>query len=475
MGPLRTPVAWPVRSRGMPALADGFCARPETAADLAAALVARAVVVLVPVRIAGEGPGGWLESCGKTQLAVSVAESIWLSGKLELLAWVDASSRASVLAGYIEAAVAATGADPDGDGEAVAGRFADWLSGTSRPWLMVLDDLRDAADLDGLWPAGPAGRVLITTADPKAFADELGALIHPVGVYSPSQAHGQLANRLGADPGKCEGAEDLAAERGYEPLAIAQAGAVVASSELSCRDYRDCFARKRAELAETSGPAPPAAAVTWLISAEHAERLSPGAAVRALLELAALLDGRGIPGEVFASPAAHDYLAGGEPGEPADPGRARAALVSAERTGLLSASPAGSASLVLMSKPVQAAVRAAAAAGTPDRAAAAAAAADALLQVWPADEQPAWLARSLRSCAASLREVTGDLLWAEGCHPLLLRAGQSLNQAHQASVSVAYWSDLADATDRILGHGHPDTLTAREQLAAAWLAAGRSE
>jgi GAF domain-containing protein len=53
----------------VPSLADGFCARPETAADLAAALVTGAVVVLVPARIAGEWPGGWLESCGKTQLA----------------------------------------------------------------------------------------------------------------------------------------------------------------------------------------------------------------------------------------------------------------------------------------------------------------------------------------------------------------------------------------------------------------------
>jgi hypothetical protein len=33
---------------------------------------------------------------------------------------------------------------------------------------VVLDDLRDAADLDGLWPQGPAGQVLITAADAAA-------------------------------------------------------------------------------------------------------------------------------------------------------------------------------------------------------------------------------------------------------------------------------------------------------------------
>jgi len=37
----------------------------------------------------------------------------------------------------------------------------------------------------------------------------------------------------------------------------------------------------------------------------------------------------------------------------------------------------------------------------------------------------AWLAADLRSCAASLQEAAGDLLWAGGCHPLLLRAGRS--------------------------------------------------
>jgi tetratricopeptide (TPR) repeat protein len=473
MGPRRAQVVWPVRSGVMPALADRFCARADTAADLAAALVARAVVVLVPAPIAGKGPGGWLESCGKTQLAVSVAESIWLSGKLELLAWVAASSRASVISGYVEAAAATMGADPDGDGEAVAERFAGWLRRTSRPWLIVFDDLRDTADLEGLWPAGPAGRVLITTADPKAFSGDWGTLIHPVGVYSPSEAHAHLVSRFSADLGKCQGAEDLAAELGYEPLAIAQAGAVTASSELSCRDYQDCFTRKRAELAETAGPAPPAASITWLISAEHAERLSPGAAVGTLLKLAAVLDGRGIPGEVFTSQAARDYLAGGESGEPTDPDCARAALLTAERTGLMSTYPVGAKTMVLMNKAVQAAVRAAAPAAMLDRAAAAAA--DALLQVWPADEQPAWLARSLRSCAARLWEVTGDTLWAEGCHPLLLRVGQSLNRAHVASASVAYWRDLAAACERILGPGHPDTLTAREQLATACLAAGRPE
>src|SRR6266567_9492760 len=108
------PVAVPVRSGAVPSLSDGFSARAEAAADLGAALAAGAAVVLVPVAVAGEYPGGWLESCGKTQLAVCVAESMWRSRRVDVLVWIVATSRASVLSAYVEAAVTAMGADPGG-------------------------------------------------------------------------------------------------------------------------------------------------------------------------------------------------------------------------------------------------------------------------------------------------------------------------------------------------------------------------
>src|SRR5438094_180280 len=78
-------------------------------------------------------------------------------------------------AGYLTAAATTLGEDLPGDAEEVAARFLSWLSETSRPWLVVLDDLADAADLDGLWPAGDSGRVLITTRDPAAVSAMPGA------------------------------------------------------------------------------------------------------------------------------------------------------------------------------------------------------------------------------------------------------------------------------------------------------------
>ena len=119
-------------------------------------------------------------SPGKTQLACYLAGSLWWSRSVDVLAWVAATSRASALSGYVQAA-AELGLDHGGDAESVAARLLAWLAGTGRPWLVVLDDLRDAADLDGLWPAGPAagsprrGRSL-------ASADVSG--MTPTGPYS---------------------------------------------------------------------------------------------------------------------------------------------------------------------------------------------------------------------------------------------------------------------------------------------------
>src|SRR5215472_10865504 len=151
--PGRPQAPWPVRTGVSPPLAAGSVTRPETAPSPAAALIPGAVVALVSGRPADDSRARG-EPCGTTQLAVWWAESLWWSREVDLLAWVTASSRASVLAGYLEAA-AAVGLDPGGAAEEVAGRFARWLAQSARPWLVVLDDLRDPADLDGLWPSGP--------------------------------------------------------------------------------------------------------------------------------------------------------------------------------------------------------------------------------------------------------------------------------------------------------------------------------
>ena len=465
------PVIWPVRAGGVPPLADGFIARPETATGLGAALLPGTTVMLVPGQAVAEGSRDWPGSCGKTQLAVGFAESLWQSRRVELLVWVAATSRASVLSGYLEAAVA-TGFNPAGDAESVAARFLSWLGETSRPWLVVLDDLSDPADLDGLWPAGPAGRVLLTATSPAALSSGHQVRAHPVGAFSPRESLSYLMGRLTADTDQRLGAIDLVEDLRCEPLALAQASAVIAGSALSCRDYRGYFAQRREQLAKAAGDEPAAGAVTWTFSFEQAARLAPGSGAQSVLALAVLLDGHGIPGAVFTTSAAYAYLAGDGAGGPADRERAQGTLLILEQAGLLTIDHAGMPPTIRLSSVVQAAVRAAMPARMLDRAAGVAA--DALLEAWPDDEPQAWTAAALRSCAASLQQAAGALLWAGGCHRLLRRAGRSLDGARLAGPAVTYWRELAATGDRILGPDHPDTLMAGEQLADACLAAGRA-
>lgn len=464
-------VAWPVRSGLVPPLAEGFIARPETVPGLEAALVPGSVVALGPRQGAAESGRDWPGSCGKTQMASHVAGSLWRSRAVDVLAWVPATSRASVLSGYVQAA-ARLGLDHARDAESVAARFLAWLGGAARPWLVVLDDLCRAADLEDLWPTGPAGRLLITTADPGTVCAERRTLVLAVPAFSTREALTYLSDRLTTDPHQRSGAIDLAAALDCEPAALAHAGAVIASSGLPCRDYRQYFLHRQAQLTAASGERPAPAAVTWTLSADHAEQLSPHGGTWLLLVLAALLDGHGIPGTVFTTPAASQYLGGEDAPRPPDPKRAWSALLALERAGLLAIDPASTPPVARMSPALQAAVRALTPQGMLDRAARAAA--DALLEAWPADQPGLWPAAALRSCAASLRRAAGDALQSGGgCHRLLLRAGQSLDDARLTGPAVAWWRELAADSDRILGPSHPDTVTAGGLLAAALLAAGQ--
>ncbi len=127
--------------------------------------------------------------------------------------------------------------------------------------------------------------------------------------------------------------------------------------------------------------------------------------------------------------------------------------------------------VVRMNPILQRAVRAAMSPEMLEQAARAAAAA--LLESWPSPEPGTWLGQSLRASAACLRRATGGLLWTGGCHPLLLRAGQSLDEASLTGPAVDYWAELTAIGDQVFGPGHPESMVTVERLASAYVAAGR--
>jgi tetratricopeptide (TPR) repeat protein len=468
---------WPVRSGTVPPLAECFSPRPETGLNSARDLAPGGTVVLThppgPGPARGEplpGMGG----TGKTQLAAALARSLWGSPHLDLVAWVPAASRDAVMTGYARAAVAGGLHGDDGDTGAAADGLLAWLASTSRPWLVVLDDVADQADLEGLWPAGPAGLVLITTRLPPAEMRGRGQKVVEVGAFSPREALSYLAARLNEDPSMRAGAVDLATDLGCLPLVLAQAAAVIADSRIDCSRYRRALADRRAQFSGPgAGPDPATVAAAWSLALDRADYVSPPGTAGQALALVALLGSAGIPGTVLTSRAACNYICGQHAtGTLSDESQARGVLDVLARVGLVTIDPESASRTVLIHGLIRATITQAISAAGLDQAASAAA--DSLLQAWPPDDDAPLVAQALRECAASLDRAAPGLLWVPEAHPVLLRAGQSLDRAGLTGLAIPYWRAVITASQN-QDRGQAAVFSARDHLAAAYLTAGRTE
>jgi tetratricopeptide (TPR) repeat protein len=467
-------VTWPLLSGLIPQLADSHVLRQETGLGLAASLAPGDTAVLIPDEEAGRTLGG-LGGTGKTQLALAVAHALWERNALDLVLWVTPSSRDAVVTGYAQAMQDVSGGLAGGEGpEAAAAHFLDWLAETGRPWLVILDDLADPAALEGLWPHGPQGRVLVTSRRPDTAVRAYRPRAVEVGPFSPREALSYLSSKLHADPDQWIGALDLAGDLGYLPIALAQAAALMADTGLDCRQYRARAADRMQRLAGApAGAYPSIVASTWALATEYAEQIPPAGLTRPALALVSVLDPNGIPGAVLTSQAVCAYLTRYRRAAPVDELQARAALYNLARAGLVSIDTTSAARTVRVHSLVQATVQQNLTAAECDEAARAAA--EALLQVWPRGNVPASFEQALRDCTARLNEVAGWLLWAPECHPLLLRAGRSLEAGGLAGPAVGYWQSMLDKGLAELGPNHAHTIMTRERLGAALEAAGRAD
>jgi tetratricopeptide (TPR) repeat protein len=464
-----------VTSGLIPAPADCFTPRPQTAPGPLSALPEGRCLVLTGPSRSRDSAADLAGGTGKTQLAAHLARSWRTENPGGPLIWLDAGSRDALLSGYAQAVAAARAGDwpmtipadtvTADSAELTAGRFLAALAEASGPWLVVMDGLADPADAEGLWPSGPAGRVLVTAGPGVAVPDAVHPVGSSIGPFSSHEGLTYLMARLSTDPDQRLGAVDLAEELGCDPLALVQASAAIASAGLSCRDYHELYVKRLQQITGASAATPTAMAVTWTLSVECADELAPGGAPQVCLAVAALLGSAGIPESVFATHAMADFAAT-TPGGADGPGRLRSALASLHSVGLIH----GDGGLVLL----QHALRAAVLAATPDslRAEAAATAADALRESWPDDAAQPALASRFRACAASLRQAAGDALWAGGAYQVLFRAGQSLDTARITGPAVSHWRAVATAIERRLGAAHEDAQFAVARLASAALAAG---
>jgi tetratricopeptide (TPR) repeat protein len=496
-----TPPLPPILLSGsVPPLADPYFPRQESAPPLTAGLRPGQVVVLTcgasqasldstGPQPAATGPqpiatGPQPIGTGKTQLAVEFVHRLWNNRAAEVIVWVTAASREAVVTGFAQAAASVGASDPDASADTAADRFLTWLANTTQPWALIIDDLAQPGDLAGLWPSGPAGQVLITTGLPgEAVAAAAAAsggnpgrdlVVVPVGGFSRREALGYLNARLTEFPDQRIEALDLGADLAGLPIGLAQAAAVMTVRELGCREYRARLAERRSHMAaRATGGLTPALLATWSLAAECAHELAPEGLAWPALALAAMLDRHGIPGAVLTSPTACTYITG-HPSNAggADQNLVRRAISNLARAGLVTIDPATPVRTVQLHASVQAAVRAFIPRSEIEQLVLAAA--DALAETWPEGDGGVLLEQAMRDCGAAVREIDGAMLWKPEAHPMLFRAGTSLEASGLAGAAVTYWQAMVSTSTRLLGPAHADSVMARDRLAAAYEAAGRT-
>jgi tetratricopeptide (TPR) repeat protein len=433
---------------------------------------------------------------------------MWSARAVDLLAWVPAGNRSAIIAGYARAA-----ADLDllvdeepsaGTANRAAQRFLAWLRTTERRWAVVLDGVASPVDVEGLWPRGPAGQVVVTSQLRESELAWSGANVtaHAVAGFSRREALAYLNARLTAFPDQRIEALDLAEDLAGLPLALAQAAAVVAVAESTCRDYRTEYAVRLRTTTETHVEGcPPSLLATWSLAVEHAHELSPAGLSWPALVFASALDSSGIPAAVLTSSAACAFITGrtsttertistgsagsigsagstgatGDGQANADSNLVRSAYAALDQLGLLSVDPRDAVRTVWLHTAVRSAVRAYLAPANVEQVAAAAAAA--LVEAWPDPAAPGsgpQLSQALRDSAAALRAFAGDLLWKPEVHPVLLRAGTSLTEAPALTdAAIGYWQALSAASGQLLGYGHAQSVLARDRLADAFATSER--
>ncbi len=236
----RGPVAEPGAGRrlvSLPPRLDVLAGREELLAELAGRLTGSDRPW--PRVVALYGLGG----AGKTSLAVEYAHRHAAGMGV---VWQFPAEDATVLeAEFGRLAGLASASEPTGDPVADVHSL---LAGSAVPWLLVFDNVPDAAAVRRFLPPAGPGQVLITSQSaiwPPGQAVEVAVLDVPVAARF-------LASRTGEEPGSA--AKQLAAELGGLPLALEQAAAYMQASGLTMATYLRLFTQRRAELLVRGDP-----------------------------------------------------------------------------------------------------------------------------------------------------------------------------------------------------------------------------
>ena len=328
------------------------------------------------------------------------------------------------------------------------------LAASAAPWLLVFDNTPSRASVQPFVPPAGRGRVLITSRDqiwPPGQALEVPVLDQQV-------AAGFLADRTGdADR---QAAVELAGELGGLPLALEQAAAYIQATGDDLAGYLASFRQRRADLLARGEPTGyrQTVATTWRLAFEHLQQPHPSAV--GLLRLLANCAPEAIPLHLLLHPRPGLGDSLGPEIAPVllplleDPLAAKDAVAALRRHSLISPPTAGTVSVHRLVQAVTIAQMPAELAAAWQQAAAAVI--DAALPADPrSPDSWAAFASLLPHAQAALGEDSGSIwkiasyLGYSGNYP----AARDLQQR------------VLKAQAQVSGPEHPDTLTARANLA----------
>ena len=416
-----------------------------------------------------------LHGLGTTQVAAAYARAKLEAG-WRLVAWVNGADTGSLLSGLAAVADAA-GLIDDDSGRGItdaAATVRQWLETDGDRCLLVLDDVSDPEMLQPFVPTQGTSRVLITSS--RQSSVNLGSAF-PVDVFTAAEASALLAKRTGLDDEV--GADAVAAVLGYLPLALALAGAVIRGQRHGYARYLDRLQTMPAEVSPTGDDHQACsrdAARTVRLSLAAVRTADKTGMCARVMAIMSVLSAGGVRRELL-------HVAG-RAGVLADGGRrVEASLVDQVLDWLTDRSLVTSSlddQTIVMHRLVAQVVRdqlvrrrrlgavcwvaasvleahAIAIAGSQDRPA---------IRRIPQQVTALLDAVDLADEAdEDLDEVLLRLRFISLYH--LIELGDSASQA------IGVGEPLIADLERLLGAGHPDTLNARNSLAAAYLAAGR--